>query len=1239
MLTYLLFCLQTLEENDRSTRESMDEILCWQQNLQHSKAASATLIADVTKLGKPGLIFIQEPHVFRGQVRNISAKNYDVISSGSKSRTAILCPKVLGCTQVHEISDNDYTCCIINTEIKQIPKIMAVSCYLDITLNHQHIADKLQIIVDYADSIGVPLILGMDSNAHSNLWGSDETNKRGEALEDFILQNNLKLCNVGSIPTFKTVRTKGTIIDLTMCSNKIANLVEDWKVVEEDNLSDHKRIEFKLKIRYNSLVKVRSLERTNWHLFNDIVNGVEILDRQLWRPQDLDKEVDLFNERINYALEKSCPLREIDLFKQKQPDWWNDEISATRHDVRTLYRKARRKNTESDWEAYRAKRSDFNRMLKKSKRDSWRNFSSEVVNTKNMARLIKNLGNNRLPPAGLFKDSNGETCKNLEDSIQTVFDTLLPGNQEVEDSPTNRACSWTYIEESTNFITNEKIVKAISSFGKNKSPGLDGIKPIMLQNFNDKSISTLSTLFKISIGLRHVPKAWREAKVILLPKPNKERYDLPKSYRPIALTSFSFKTLERLVLWEIEETALKHKSISKHQHAYLKNKSCDTALSAVIDKIEQGVLRGQYSLGVFLDIQGAFDFVNPDRVQQAMKRRDVNELLRKWYGHYLRNRTATIKINESMGKRRIPQGVPQGGIISPIAWNLVIDDLLTHLSKEKNVKVVGYADDLSLILNGLDPTALVDQAQKLINAAVKWGSANNLKFNASKTEAIFFTKKLKTPNFKQLHVNGEAVKYSKGCKYLGIYLDSKLNWNTHLQQKITRCKKLLYALKTTVGKNWGVNPQLTRWVFTGMVRPILAYASHVWWNFHPTNNIMMQLNRLSRLACLAIAKVHRSTPTKGLEIIYNLKPLNIFLDEQATNAYLRVCKTTKASWLNPGGRPGHISLLARATEKLKIPHNIEEKIFVRNWAKHYGVNLNFKDTKHDSHENCNTTYVYTDGSNVNGKSGWGFVTRRDSKIRQTDCGYLGEFASVYQAEIEAVLRAATTLEPLRGDKIIFRIDNQAAVRSLSNPEIKTSQVLECVKALNVLGNNNQVSLRWIKAHHGHIGNEQADEAAKAGAALIVQGPEPFFTVPRTALKLTVHNHFNTKWHNEWHRSKEYVHTKLFYPKPSVKMSKYLRNLSRENTSLLVQIITGHCNMLYHSRHYKSSDEENTMCRLCEEDEEKPWHILTDCPVLMQRRTNIFGTPLFLTNNVSWSPGQLRTFFTEQSILQLLDRDL
>ena len=1221
-----------------------DVLKCWQINLQHAKAASANLIADLNALNEPCLVFVQEPHLWRGQVKNLGAKNFDLITAGEKPRSALLCPRVLGCTLVEEVSDNDFVCCILNTKIEEKPNILIVSGYLDQNLTMEATVKKLQEIKDFANKTNLPVILAVDANTHSNAWGGVCENesgckgcKRGPDLEEFLLVNDLSLCNVGKIPTFVTSRTKGTVIDLTICSNEIDDLITDWLVNEEDSFSDHKRIEFNLKLRYNPKIKIQNFDKTNWILFNRIIDGVELAERPTWNPDELDKEVDILNKRFKSALNKACPPKEVNLFKKSQPPWWNEELAAARRVVRTKYRKARRVNLEVDWKSYRDERSNYNKLLNRSKTASWRDFASEIASTKNMARLVRNLGKNKLPPAGLFKGSDGQTCTNLEDSIQVVFDGLFPGNIQESNNSREITCTSLQVETGANFITEEKVARAISTFGSNKSPGPDGIKPIVLKNLSKKGIKILTKLFKISVMLNYVPRSWREARIALLPKPNKERYDVPKSFRPIALTSFIFKTLERVVLWELEDTVLNKRPISKHQHAYLKGKSCDTALSVVVDKIEQGALRGQYSLGVFLDIQGAFDYVNPDRAIDAMKRKGANPNIVKWYAYYLGNRMATITLNETSGTRGLPRGVPQGGIISPIAWDLVIDSLLVILNKEKNVTAVGYADDVAIVVNGIDPAVLVDIAQKAINKACTWGRKNDLKFNASKTEAIFFTQKKTTTN-KLLRVNGEEVQYAKGCKYLGVYLDSKLSWKPHFQNQIKRCKTLLYSLKATVGRKWGVNPKLVRWVFTGMVRPILAYAVHVWWNFCPSKTMIDDLTKLSRLVCLAISGVHRSTPTRGMEVMYHLMPLEIYLNQQAMLTYHRIRKPTKPPWINPGGRPGHLARLGKRAESIDVPQIVEKTIFTRIWKRHYFVNLDFDSTRNDSKENRYTWYVYTDGSKVHGKSGWGFVIKRGGQVLKSDFGYMGAHASVFQAEIEAIKQASTFLKPLKGgSKIIFRIDNQAAVWAVANPEITKIQTLECVSALQEIGTNNHVSLRWIKAHAGHDGNEAADVAAKNGAQLRILGPEPFFEVPQAAVKLSIKTFYSNSWRKQWIKSAEYVHTKLFYPTPSHKMTKILGKISRENLSLMAQVITGHCNLLYHSRHYNPDpDEADTLCRLCQEDEEKPWHLLTDCPVLMQRRLEVFGQPLVLTKHVSWSPTQVLTFFNEQSIRHLFD---
>ena len=90
-----------------------------------------------------------------------------------------------------------------------------------------------------------------------------------------------------------------------------------------------------------------------------------------------------------------------------------------------------------------------------------------------------------------------------------------------------------------------------------KAAGPDGIKPVALQNLPDSYIERLGKLYDAVIESEYNPMEWRKAKVIFyLCKPGKDAYDTAKSFRPISLTPFIFKTLERLVYWHLLDTTL-----------------------------------------------------------------------------------------------------------------------------------------------------------------------------------------------------------------------------------------------------------------------------------------------------------------------------------------------------------------------------------------------------------------------------------------------------------------------------------------------------------------------------------------------------------------------------------------------------------------------------------------------------------------------------------------------------------
>lgn len=85
---------------------------------------------------------------------------------------------------------------------------------------------------------------------------------------------------------------------------------------------------------------------------------------------------------------------------------------------------------------------------------------------------------------------------------------------------------------------------------------------------------------------------------------------------------------------------------------------------------------------------------------------------------------------------------------------------------------------------------MVDIMQHELKIAFSWGKKENLLFVADKTNAVLFHRKKKALNPKKLTMNGKTIEYQSEVKYLGVYLDSRLTWKYHIEQKIKRLRSL-----------------------------------------------------------------------------------------------------------------------------------------------------------------------------------------------------------------------------------------------------------------------------------------------------------------------------------------------------------------------------------------------------------------------------------------------------------------
>ena len=123
---------------------------------------------------------------------------------------------------------------------------------------------------------------------------------------------------------------------------------------------------------------------------------------------------------------------------------------------------------------------------------------------------------------------------------------------------------------------------------------------------------------------------------------------------------------------------------------------------------------------------------------------------------------------------------------------------------------------------------MVNLMKDALNKAEKWGLPHGLSFVPEKTVAVFYHRK---KNFdktygiiKNLEVNKTPIEYSTEAKFLGIILDQKLSFKSHLERKIIDAKMLLMRIKNAVGTIWGPTPKALMWAYKGIVFPMISYG-------------------------------------------------------------------------------------------------------------------------------------------------------------------------------------------------------------------------------------------------------------------------------------------------------------------------------------------------------------------------------------------------------------------------------
>ena len=156
-----------------------------------------------------------------------------------------------------------------------------------------------------------------------------------------------------------------------------------------------------------------------------------------------------------------------------------------------------------------------------------------------------------------------------------------------------------------------------------------------------------------------------------------------------------------------------------------------------------------------------------------------------------------------------------------------MDDLLKFSAKEIPGYLQAFADDLVTLAEGSDTGVNWQRTQKTVNTIEKWCDTKGLNISALKTKIVMFTWN-RNWTIRPISVGGNTIVLSKTVNFLGVTLDNKLNYNTHIDNITQKATAALIQCKRAVGPMWGLSPKTCKWIYTTVVRPILSYSATVW---------------------------------------------------------------------------------------------------------------------------------------------------------------------------------------------------------------------------------------------------------------------------------------------------------------------------------------------------------------------------------------------------------------------------
>lgn len=955
------------------------------------------------------------------------------------------------------------------------------------------------------------LLLCGDFNAKHPLWGSSESNRWGSDLVEMLEENNLVVLNSGEGTRIDIASGNKSPLDLTITSSNLAGFSE-WEVLDELCGSDH----FMIKTSLNESIKSESMFVPRWNfkkadwksfeLYCDLEFSMVSIN------EDIEGMVKGINDIIIQAADKFIPKTKQ---KSKNPvPYWNDECSEAIRERKHIRRRLERTKNPRDYIEFKKRRAKVIRTLKDARTKYWESFCSKLSYRSDVGKVwrtvrgINNVGKHRSIPSIKIDGKSIFDTKEKCNAFAQQFAFVSSSENYSEEFKKRKEkfekenASMFQPQSNDDMPVNEDIqfqelVEALEECKKVSAPGPDDINYIMLKNLSENSLRYILSVFNVMWCKGVVPDVWKQAVVVPILKEGKDE-SLPVSYRPISLTSNLCKVFEKIVSKRLVSYLEKHHLFNINQSGFRKNRRTLDHLIRISEDIRKSLATKGYTVGVFLDIEKAYDMVWRKGVLYKLNKMGIGGNMFNWVNSFLHSRKIKVRLGSVLSDEyELDNGTPQGSVISPLLFLIAINDL----EVEDGINLSLFADDSAVWKSGRNLKFLEKKLQETLDKIKVWCNEWGFKVSIEKTQVIVFTRKRK--NKVELKYNDCFLKVVKKVRFLGLIFDTKLSWKDHIQLICDKCVNRVNLLRCIAGSKWGANKENLVYVYKALVRSRIDYGCEVYGT--APRSLLHKLDVIQNKCLRVCSGALKVTPIEAMEVDCGVMPLDLRRNKLKTRivaTYLEstnnpVKQSLEESWhaYYSKSKEGFKSILSSVSDflpdqEIAIPAN-EPLPFPKWHIVHPVVDLSLHGniSKSDPEVLCkvislefiNTWYnylhVYTDGSKDDEHCTAAFYIP-EYKYK---CGErLEDYCNNFDAELVAILKALTWVYDKQIMKSVIFSDSLSALQVIKALKISDSNIVkELFFMLYQIQNSGiEVAFAWVPSHVGIPGNEMVDKIAK-----------------------------------------------------------------------------------------------------------------------------------------------------------------